>query len=123
MDQKGLLAYTYGSIYDKTYTFFFSEDAEMPVARISMVEFFSDDDADMFAKYVDENVTTFIPELMYFTMIRTGGTSLLVLAHFPDLETANKTLTARSKMMASSLIHTKDVVHLEGEICVHHVLK
>lgn len=96
---------------------------KVDVARISMGEFYSEENTEAFIEFVDEKCLTFIPEVKSFTVVRTGPTSILVVVTFGDLETVNDTFEARQAMIDESGIELKDLFHLEGSVVSNHTNK
>ena len=62
----------------------------MTVARISMAEFNSEESANIFEERYQKVAPPALPEANSLTMIRTGPTSVMSVALYPDLETAKK---------------------------------
>ena len=93
----------------------------MTVARISMAEF----ESEKIANYFEERYRTVappaLPEANSLIMIRTGPTSVMSVAIYPDIGTANSTLQARKDMLEEFLDTFKDLWHMEGEVSLHHV--
>ena len=93
----------------------------MTVARISMAEFNSEESANIFEERYQKVAPPALPEANSLTMIRTGPTSVMSVALYPDLETANNTLEARKDMLEEFLHTVKDLWHMEGAVSLHHM--
>ncbi|MGB0608698.1 MAG: hypothetical protein ACPGNR_09820 [Paracoccaceae bacterium] len=93
----------------------------MTVARISMAEFESEESANYFEERYRTVAPPALPQANSLTMIRTGPTSVMSVALYPDIETANSTLQARKDMLEEFMGTVKDLWHMEGEVSLHHV--
>ena len=93
----------------------------MTVARISMADFDSEESADIFEERYRLVAPPAFPEAHSLTMIRTGPTSVMSVALYPDIETANGTLEARKEMLEEFMDTGKDLWHMEGSVSLHHI--
>ena len=93
----------------------------MTVARISMADFDSEESADIFEERYRLVAPPALPEAHSLTMIRTGPTSVMSVALYPDIETANGTLEARKEMLEEFMDTVKDLWHMEGSVSLHHI--
>jgi len=93
----------------------------MTVARITMTEFNSETEADTFEHLYSKVAPPALPEAKSLIMIRTGPTSGMSIAIYPDEETAEKTLEARAEMLSQFNGTFKDIWHMQGDVSLNHV--
>ena len=70
-----------------------------------MAEFNSEESANTFEERYRTVAPPALPEANSLTMIRTGTTSMMSVALYPDIETANSTLQARKDMLEEFFGH------------------
>jgi hypothetical protein len=96
------------------------EEVQMTVARITMAEFNSETEADTFEQLYAKIAPPALPEAKSLIMIRTGPTSGMSVAIYPDEETAENTLEARKEMLSQFGDTFKDIWHMKGDVSLNH---
>ena len=96
------------------------EEVQMTVARITMAEFNSETEADTFEQLYAKIAPPALPEAKSLIMIRTGPTSGMSVAIYPDEETAENTLEARKEMLSQFGYTFKDIWHMQGDVSLNH---
>lgn len=93
----------------------------MSVARVRMVNFSSEEEAQIFqAKYISD-APELIPEAEQLLLINTGPDSALSVAIYPDDKMAEIGLKKIDAYLKDSSQGIKDSFHLEGEVTLKHL--
>lgn len=93
----------------------------MSVARITMVDYISEEAADEFEAQYQILCPKMIPEADAFVLVRTGPISGLSLAIYKSEALAEETMPKRAEMLAQCPDSIKDMFHLEGPVSLHYV--
>ena len=93
----------------------------MTVARITMVEYMSEQVADKFEDEYKIVCPKALPEANAHILIRTGPSSGMSVAIYKDEETAERLLEARQRMLDGFPNVFKDHWHLQGEVSLHYI--
>ena len=94
---------------------------EMSVARVTMVDYISEEAADEFEAVYQEICPKMLPEADALILVRTSTTFGLSIAIYRAEELAEKMLPTRAKMLAQSTKGIKDMFHLEEPVGLHYV--
>ena len=93
----------------------------MSVARITMVDYLSEEVGDAFEVQAKKVFPKDIHQADTLILIRTGPLSGMSLAIYNDQETADNNLDARKKMIAGITNTFKDIWHMEGNVSLNHI--
>ena len=93
----------------------------MSVARITMVDYLSEEVGDAFEVQAKKVFPKDIHQADSLILIRTGPLSGMSVAIYKDQETADKNLDARKKMIAGFTNTFKDIWHMEGNVSLNHI--
>ena len=96
-------------------------ELQTTVARITMAEFHSETEANTFEQIYAQVAPPALPEAKSLIMIRTGPTSGMSVAIYPDEETAESILEARKEMLSRFNGTFKDIWHMQGDVSLNHV--
>ena len=93
----------------------------MSVARITMVDYLSEEVGDTFEVQAKKIFPKDMPQADSLILIRTGPLSGMSVAIYKDQETANNNLDVRKKMIAGFTNTFKDIWHMEGNVSLNHI--
>jgi len=93
----------------------------MSVARITMVDYLSEEVGDAFEAQAKEVFPKDMHQADTLILIRTGPTSGMSVAIYKDQETADNNLDVRKKMIAGFTNTFKDIWHMEGNVSLNHI--
>ena len=93
----------------------------MSVARVTMVDYVSEEAADKFEPDYKIICQKALPEADSLILIRTGPTSGLSVAIYRDEELAEAMLPRRQAMLEQFTDVFKDFFHLEGPVSLHYI--
>ena len=93
----------------------------MSVARITMVDYLSEEVGDAFEVQAKEIFPKDMHQADSLILIRTGPLSGMSVAIYKDQETANNNLDVRKKMIAGFTNTFKDIWHMEGNVRLNHI--
>ncbi len=93
----------------------------MSVARITMVDYISEEAADEFEAVYQEICPQMLPKADTLILVRTSATSGLSIAIYKTEELAEEMLPTRAKMLEQCPSSIKDMFHLEGPVSLHYV--
>ena len=93
----------------------------MSVARVTMVDYVSEEAADKFEPDYKIVCQRALPEANSLILIRTGPTSGLSVAIYRDEELAEAMLPKRQAMLEQFTDVLEDFFHLEGPVSLHYI--
>ena len=93
----------------------------MSVARVTMVDYVSEEAADKFEPDYKIICQKALPEADSLILIRTGPTSGLSVAIYRDEELAEAMLPKRQAMLEQFTDVFEDFFHLEGPVSLHYI--
>ena len=93
----------------------------MSVARVTMVDYVSEEAADKFQPDYKIICQRALPEADSLFLIRTGPTSGLSMAIYRDEELAEAMLPKRQTMLEQFTDIFKDFFHLEGPVSLNYI--
>ena len=93
----------------------------MSVARVTMVDYISEEAADEFEAVYQEICPKMLPDADALILVRTSTTSGLSIAIYKSEQLAKEMLPTRAKMIEQCPTSIKDMFHLEGSVSLHYV--
>ena len=99
----------------------FMKGTKMSVARVTMVDYISEEAADEFEAVYQEICPKMLPDADALILVRTSTTSGLSIAIYKSEQLAEEMLPTRAKMIEQCPTSIKDMFHLEGSVSLHYV--
>ena len=94
---------------------------EMSVARVTMVDYISEEAADEFDKAYQEICPKMLPDADALILVGTSATSGLSIAIYKSEQLAEEMMQTRAKMLEKCPDSIKDIFHLEGPVSLHYL--